>query len=488
MNIGKKIFAICVPLMFLVVLIPSASALNIEDDAQEIKESEYAVYTDREVTIFGGSSTSLDILLDQSTSKAEVVQKFEQVSQGDIVVLDPAWVNLNNIDYVSTNVKSLLDVGSPVICMGESKTILENPDVFSGACSFEEDATACGIWVDPNSGGIYSYSTNCENISDAIALAYKWADNVLSNPEQSAVSSSQPYWSFLYRADRDRDCWSTVLGKRVQYGIYSVGTVYEVLVNRPIQHVMDDGDNQFYNYYATHYFVQTDPKSTFSTSDIQVMSPYDIANAGYEIVRYGPTSSVGTSHTEVDISVSFSAGNVGCTVSKKWEENISGIPITDRTSLSNDELSITYDIPEDKIAGQHSFYVQPGCLIAAPCIGHSGSTFCPPDTYNIKFCKDSGRVLGYTHYTNFNLNLAPTLHAPDVCVTIDSNGGTFRPDGSTTKELIAPLGSVLPLPGSFYLIRDGHTFLGYSENPNDSEPTYTSAIAQESLKLYAIWS
>lgn len=113
-------------------------------------------------------------------------------------------------------------------------------------------------------------------------------------------------------------------------------------------------DNHQYNYFYTHYCIQSVPDDGCSTADLNV---YTKLGEECRILDYAPTTSSGTSTAGVDLGVS-SDGVISANIS--WSYSVSDVEVIDRSNFGTNEFRINHDLNEDSNVGSNTFMAEPG--------------------------------------------------------------------------------------------------------------------------------
>ena len=486
-----KLIAVCIPALFIIMLLPTASALDPSIGAQEYTASEQSVFTDKEVTVLStDKKMNFEKMLSKSTSKISVEQNFENISTGDIVIIDKSWVSSNEIQNVKTNVKHLLTTGSPVLYVGDSSDLLKDPEINSGSWDFSDDGVMYGLWIDESTGISYSYSVTCKNINDAIAKAYVWADNILTKDsiQKSSNSANGPYWKMVATATKDVECRGTVFTQDVQFGWYTVDTFYETVMDRPVQEISNS--KPYYTYYITNYIIHVIPNSSFCTSGVEVYNDIGGSNTqrDQDLVDYGPSTTIGL--TEVSYEIGFSIGYDGLQFSgsKSYSYSIADITVHDHSNKVTEVFNISHDVNENTAAGRDTINLKPASLVSVKSTYDNigGGYYKAVEEYKVTMCKSYGdNIVRHTHYTDFK-SLTSKNITNTVKIDINNNGGT---DGWNSYSFYEGIGATMGFNMSNFE-KNGSTLLGFSTNPNATTPMYAlndTYIIQEPVTFYAVW-
>lgn len=133
------------------------------------------------------------------------------------------------------------------------------------------------------------------------------------------------------------------------------------------------------NYYQAHYLLQGVPNNKRAIADMYNSNTLQNENA--HLIRYGPTSTSGTSSASVDLSFGLDGINISCS----WDYAIPDVVDKDHSNLAFNKFDISHDVNERGNVGMNTYYVEPGMIVKVDCDGGDGS-YNETDNYSIRFC------------------------------------------------------------------------------------------------------
>lgn len=129
----------------------------------------------RDVVILSDLSCVDESLLD---SNVRLESTFESVGSRNIVVIEDSWATSKASSYVNTNVRTLVNDGSPVISLAVSPEALLSSNTGRSSSFAETDDVKCMYYDDVNNI-TYCYAANGKDTNDSLRLAYEWAERVV---------------------------------------------------------------------------------------------------------------------------------------------------------------------------------------------------------------------------------------------------------------------------------------------------------------------
>lgn len=292
------------------------------------------------------------------------VDNVSSITERSLVLVDTNWfVNNSNSNE---EIRDLIDYGSIVTTL--SSYVFTNENSVLPVRAFSQDADFYAMYYDYSNGRYVCYSSSSSSADTSIVRAMNWIDQRL-NSETGPVELKPPRiqsteisdWGdeLEYFSDKALD----------NYGWMNVRTIYFQLQE----------NNPDSNYYQAHYLLQGVPNNKRAIADMYNSNTLQNENA--HLIRYGPTSTSGTSSASVDLSFGLDGINISCS----WDYAIPDVVVKDHSNLAFNKFDISHDVNERGNVGMNTYYVEPGIIVKVDCNGGDGS-YNETDNYSIRFC------------------------------------------------------------------------------------------------------
>ena len=403
----------------------------------------------------------------------------EGIPENAAVIVDDLWYDSYGTQVAGEVLSELYWRGNVVASMTDIGTFLYNSSFEFAA--YVESADLYAAYHDPVTGR----NSFCNIVSGSEDLSMEkfreWVrESISHDAEEQGVMSNDCSQTCAQWGEEN----SSYLYRHYDgYGWMNVNTDYFAL----------NEDNHQYNYFYTHYCIQSVPDDGCSTADLNV---YTKLGEECRILDYAPTTSSGTSTAGVNLGVS-SDGVISANIS--WSYSVSDVEVIDRSNFGTNEFRINHDLNEDSNVGSNTFMAEPGKIVRIDCsAGNLSGSYIGTDHYEINFCKKVHKWPFSTkkEYTGFSEDLKVYCYSDRHDVSIYLNGAEAYAPGGIPDVPADEFFSKRVSDGGYVEVEDygylknGYIMAGFSTNMSAVTPEFIrgSAVKIESdMDLYMIW-
>lgn len=271
------------------------------------------------------------------TNSISATTEYQDITEPSMILIENDWFDAQ--EEPNSVIRELVDTGS--ILISNNRNVFDNEESELTFRAFPSSADIFVTYYDSVNNRYVCYSSDGQTMQQSLTRACNkiYSDDVaLSGINESSILSSQSNnyeWGSEYESSYD--------GYLDNFGWMNIRTLYFTL----------EEDNEDYNYYQAHYFIQGVPNNKRAIADIYLDNTLQHDNA--EIRRYGPTTSGGTTTVGIDLSVAIDGVSVGT----NWSYAVADVVIKDHSNLATNTLDIWHDVNEREDVGMNTYYVEP---------------------------------------------------------------------------------------------------------------------------------
>ncbi|MDR0523240.1 MAG: hypothetical protein LBG62_02305 [Candidatus Methanoplasma sp.] len=418
-------------------------------------------------------ATGFASLIRSESLDSRAVRDLESVKPGEIALIDQKWHQKQDKGRVDGLVRDFIGKGGAILAIGDPGIFSKNGSLAFSA--FSDDADVYGAYFDFAENRYACLSVDCGDAAESLDEAcFRATDAARASKGAVLASGSGISWGQEYQ--------STLIRHYSGYGWLNVMTMYTVV----------EESNARYNYYQTHYRLQSVPESGARTADMYISSQHNQNNMA--LVDYSPTTSSGSSTVGVSVGASVATGGTGSiSLTGSWQYSVSDVMVIDQSNFGTNSFSTWHNVDETKSVGSATYVIEPGKVTKVDCqSGARDGAYRCYENYSIQFQKN-GAMKKYSERLNVTIIGLPCE------ITYDTNGADeyFGPEGA-----IYPIGSFSPAYSATYsrgttvahsnhnYWKTGSVFAGYSTDPNATAAQYapySTFVATCDMTLYMVW-
>jgi hypothetical protein len=426
------IFAFAVMAMLVAVGLPFASETFSKD------ASSGTSITERNVVVYSDDLSSITVKIDLSDYTSKVISSYDLESDDvtEIAVFDSSWIKMNDTFAVDSVIANTVSSGIPAIFIGSDNYLLNKSGLNTPIYGSSEDETVY-CWYQHCDGINFYYSVGGE-LTEALKLAYAWADEILSYDPYMVVKTSS--WTdstvdIANEMESVNDIPYQPLGATTTGATWALLTILSHTANLYSNgsftvttevYKLVGGVGTTTDFYSFHYYEGWGRTASTSGSarvaDIKFVGTVPISNPKMQpnmgFIGSGPVSTSGTSGVATTLQLGFGMSGdtpkFDISLSRTWSYSISDVVIKNTTTLN--KLNIWHDIAENKNVG-YGYQAQPSVTLAVPY----GSAFIFFNFHSVNVCKEQSTLFGlltkYTDFTESQLNFEIFVSGPMLTST-----------------------------------------------------------------------
>lgn len=335
-----------------------------------------------------GESRSIVVLTDQPMTRSNSYDDsvrfqntFESIGPDDIVVIDGLWIEQQDQVTVYDDVKTLVDVGNPILLAADSYDAIST-DRIGRSTGFSSSADVYGIMVDPVTGTTYCYSVSNPDENEAFETALQWIDASESEIAQTRASNAAGAPTLCAISETADSFGKTVAESK--HTKYSIDNETALILTE-------------YNYSA-------DPDTESSIWDNWIAVDCMEIRCDHldsDLLDHGPTSSSSDTYT---VNISAEDEESGVSASGNWNYTIKESSLEDKSRY---EIFDIYHEIEEKGDDKLSTKVMKPGSISLATKGNNLYTYQETEYYHASFYKDS--IVVSDKYVDCDSNLEVSI-------------------------------------------------------------------------------